>query len=744
MDDANRENGLNRREAIALGAAAGGTVLAASASVAEARPASERLSPPNRIVDAQNGLEVASGGEVHQVRAGQVPVLTTNQGLPVSDDQNSLKVGVRGPTSLEDFILREKINRFDHERIPERIVHARGMAAHGYFELTHSLAGLSRADLFQRVGERTPLFTRFSTVAGNKGSADLARDVRGFAVKMYTKEGNWDLVGNNIPVFFIQDAIKFPDLIHSVKEEPDRGFPQAASAHDTFWDFISLTPEAMHMVMWQMSDRTIPRSMRMMEGFGVHTFRLVNSAGQSTYVKFHWRPKLGSQSVVWDEALKINGADPDYHRRDLWNAIAEGNFPEWTLYIQHFDEAFARNFEFDVLDSTKIIPEEQVPLTEVGRMVLDRNVDNHFAETEQVAFCTTHVVPGIDFTNDPLLQGRNFSYLDTQMSRLGGPNFVQLPVNAPRCPMHNFQRDGQHQMMIPKGRVAYEPQSLDPAGPREDPRAGFRSFPSHENGDKLRVRSETFADHFSQARQFFMSQTVPEQNHIISALIFELSKVETKAVRGRMLGQLVNIDPAIAQRVAAGLGWQGTIGRIAPAKSTRTGLRPSPALSILAKAKPTLEGRVIGVLVADGTDAGLVDSLRSAAKAAGADLKVVAPRVEGAVGAGGGLIPADMQLAGGPSVLFDAVVVALSPEGTQTLLNEAAAKAWVADAFSHLKVIGYAPGAAPLLEKTGAVTAGQPVDAGVVAMANGGASNFLGHAARGRIWDREPMVRRVY
>ncbi len=744
MDDASPNNGLNRREAIALGAVAGGTVLAANASVAEARPTSERLSPPNRIVDAQNGLEVAAGGEVHQVRAGQSPALTTNQGLPVSDDQNSLRVGVRGPTSLEDFILREKINRFDHERIPERVVHARGMAAHGYFELTHSLTGLSRADIFQRVGERTPLFTRFSTVAGNKGSADLARDVRGFAVKFYTKEGNWDLVGNNIPVFFIQDAIKFPDLIHSVKEEPDRGFPQAQSAHDTFWDFISLTPESMHMIMWQMSDRTIPRSMRMMEGFGVHTFRLVNSAGQSTYVKFHWRPKLGSQSVVWDEALKINGADPDYHRRDLWNAIAGGNHPEWTLYIQQFDEAFARRFEFDVLDSTKIIPEEQVPLTPVGRMVLDRNVDNHFAETEQVAFCTTHVVPGIDFTNDPLLQGRNFSYLDTQITRLGGPNFPQLPINAPKCPMHNLQRDGFHQIAVPKGRVAYEPQSLAEGLPREDPRNGFKSFPAHENGDKLRVRSETFADHFSQARQFFMSQTVPEQNHIISALIFELSKVETKAVRGRMLGQLVNVDPRIAQRVATGLGWQDAIERVAPAVPTRTNLRPSPPLSILAKAKPTLDGRVIGVLVADGTDPSVVDGLRASAKAAGANLKVVAPRVEGAIGAGGRLISADMQLAGGPSVLFDAVVVALSPEGAQSLLREATAKQWVEDAFNHLKVIGYAPGAASLLEKAGALAGGQPADAGVVALADGGASNVLAHAARGRIWDREPTVRRVY
>lgn len=726
---------------VSTGPKRGQTPAKAQAPRAGAAPGSSRQGAPK---GAQDGMLFGAGGEPHQTRVGDGAALTTNQGVPVADDQNSLKVGARGPTTLEDFVLREKINHFDHERIPERVVHARGMAAHGFFELTNSLSAISRADIFQRVGERTPLFTRFSTVAGSKGSPDLARDVRGFAVKFYTREGNWDLIGNNIPVFFIQDAIKFPDLIHSVKEEPDRGFPQAQSAHDTFWDFISLTPESMHMVMWQMSDRTIPRSLRMIEGFGAHTFRLVNAAGESTYVKFHWRPKLGSQSVVCDEALKINGADPDFHRRDLWNAIAQGNFPEWTLSIQQFDEAFARSFDFDVLDSTKLIPEEMVPLTEVGRMVLDRNVDNHFAETEQVAFCTSHVVPGIDFTNDPLLQGRNFSYLDTQITRLGGPNFAQIPVNAPKCPMHNFQRDGFHQMAIPKGRVSYEPQTLDPAGAREDPKAGFASFAAPEQGDKLRVRSDTFADHFSQARQFFLSQTVPEQNHIIAALIFELSKVETKAIRGRMLGQLSNIDAQMAERVAAGLGWQGGIEIAAAARPTRADLAPSPTLSLLAKAKPTLDGRVIGVLVADGSDAALVDGLRAGAKAAGAEVKVIAPRVEGAMGAGGKPIAGDMQLAGGPSVLFDAVVVALSAEGAQAMLREMAAVQWVGDAFSHLKVIGFSPDAAPLLDKAGAIVGGKPADAGVIAMATVGAKDFLSHAARGRVWYREPMVRAVY
>ena len=436
-----------------------------------------------------------AGGELHQLAGGTHPQMTTNQGGVIADDENSLKVGARGPVLLEDFALLEKINHFDHERIPERVVHARGAAAHGYFELTDSLKEYSKADILGRVGQRTPLFTRFSTVGGNMGSADTARDVRGFAVKFYTRQGNWDLVGNNIPVFFIQDAIKFPDLIHAAKQEPDRGFPQAQTAHDTFWDWASLSPESTHMLMWIMSDRAIPRSFRMMEGFGVHSFRLVNEAGKSTYVKFHWRPKLGLQSVVWDEALKISGGDPDFHRRDLWNAIESGDFPEWELAVQLFDEAFAEKFDFDVLDATKLIPEEVIPLRVIGRMVLDRNPDNYFAETEQVAFCTTHVVPGIDFTNDPLLQGRNLSYLDTQLKRLGGPNFAQLPINRPQCPMRNFQRDGHAQMGIPKGRVSYSPSSLEPMTERQDPVHGFASVAVHEAGDKLRARSETFADH---------------------------------------------------------------------------------------------------------------------------------------------------------------------------------------------------------------------------------------------------------
>ncbi len=706
-------------------AAFGGVVPAAAQAPAPAVPRPAAAGTP-----MPTGTVVESGG-----------FLTTNQGVKVSDDQNSLKVGPRGPVLLEDFALLEKINHFDHERIPERVVHARGTAAHGYFELTASLADVSKAAIFQRVGERTPLFTRFSTVAGNRGSTDMARDVRGFAVKLYTKEGNWDLVGNNMPVFFIQDAIKFPDIIHAVKEEPDRGFPQAASAHDTFWDFVSLTPESMHMIMWVMSDRAIPRSLRMIEGFGVHTFRLVNEAGRSTYVKFHWRPKLGMQSVVWDEAVKISGADPDYHRRDLWNAIDQGSFPEWELAVQLFDEDFAKRFDFDVLDASKLIPEEVLPLRVIGRMVLDQNPANVFAETEQVAFCTSHVVPGIDFTNDPLLQGRNFSYLDTQLKRLGGPNFAQIPINQPRCPMHNFQRDGHMQMSLQQGRVSYEPSALGGKDmPREDARGGYRSFAAHEEGDTLRTRPDSFADHFSQARQFFMSQTKPEQNHIVAALVFELSKVETASVRNRMLGQLDNIDATLAKRVADGLGHSGPIEAVKAAAPTRTDLKPSPALSILAKAEPTLKGRMIGCLVSDGADAGLVKALEAAAKSDGATMKVVAPKLGGVHGAGGAAIAADAQLAGSPSVLYDAVVLAVSEQGASQLAQDAAAVAFVADAYAHLKVIGHTAGAAKLLQRAG-VADGD----GVIAVGDAGSAKaFLMAASKGRVWEREAMVRPVF
>ena len=684
-------------------------------------------------------LNTASpGGETHQTAQGTTPVLTTQQGIPVSDDQNSLKVGARGPVLLEDFHLREKIFHFDHERIPERVVHARGYGAHGFFENYGNLASYSRAGLFQRKGERTPVFVRFSTVAGSQGSPDLARDVRGFAVKFYTQQGNWDLVGNNIPVFFIQDAIKFPDLIHAAKPEPDSGFPQAQTAHDNFWDFISLTPESMHMIMWIMSDRTLPRSFRFMEGFGVHTFRLVTAEGKSTFVKFHWKPKLGLQSVVWNEAVKINGADPDFHRRDLWNAIDSGNFPEWELGVQLFDEAFIKTFDFDVLDATKLIPEEQIPVTPVGRMVLDRRVDNFFAETEQVAFCTQNIVPGIDFSDDPLLQGRNFSYLDTQLKRLGSPNFTHLPINAPKCPFHNFQQDGHMAMRNPKGRANYEPNSWGEAGgPRESPSAGFTSYPEPVQGTKLRVRSETFSDHYSQARQFYISQTSIEQFHIANALTFELSKVQAPPIRSRIVAHLLNIDADLAATVAKGLRLKEMPKPAVAAKPTRQDLKPSAKLSIVNNGPRSFAGRTVGALVTDGVDAALLETLRSTLKAEGAMLKLVAPEVGGVKDSGGTWHDADEKIEGGPSVLFDAVAVLPSKEGVALLTTLSAARDFIADATAHRKFIGYTAQASPLLEK-----AGVAIDEGFLPLNQASDCNaFVAACRKLRFWPRSAAER---
>ncbi len=672
------------------------------------------------------------GGETHQVRTGRTPALTTNQGTPISDNQNSLRAGVRGPTLLEDFIFREKITHFDHERIPERIVHARGSGAHGYFQPYKSMAHLTGAAFLQDPRKRTPVFARFSTVAGGAGSGDTPRDVRGFAVKFYTEEGNFDLVGNNIPVFFIQDAIKFPDLVHSVKMEPDRGYPQAGSAHDTFWDFVSLMPESFHMIMWAMSDRTIPTSLRMMEGFGVHTFRFVTAEGKSTFIKFHWRPTIGSQSMVWNESVKRYGADPDSQRRDLFDAIAAGDFPEWELSVQAFDQKTADKFPFDILDPTKLIPEEMVPLTPVGKMVLDRNPDNFFTETEQVAFHPGHVVPGIDFSNDPLLQGRLFSYTDTQLIRLGGANFHEIPINRPKCPMANFQRDGVRRMDVNKGRVAYEPNSLALDAPREDAQNGFRSFPQLDAGDKVRERSETFSDHYSQARMFFRSMSDPEKLHIVKAYVFELSKVETIAVRTRVLGHLANIDSELLKRVETGLGMEGRADAITPARQP-IDMKPSPALSLIKKAQKTLKGRKVGVLVTDGSDPMVVSALKSAVAAVGARMEIVAPKIGGATGKGGKLIPADHKIDGGPSIFYDAVVIAASEEGARMLKDDPATIDWIRDAFAHLKVIGVVDTAVSLID-----TAGITPDDGVIAFKGKGVGGFIEAAMLGRIWEREP------
>jgi catalase len=676
--------------------------------------------------------QVGAGGELHQIAGDDAGALTTNQGVIIADNQNSLRSNARGPTLLEDFILREKIAHFDHERIPERIVHARGSAAHGYFELTDSLEEFTTADILTQLGVRTPVFTRISTVAGGSGSVDTPRDVRGFAVKFYTSQGNWDLVGNNVPIFFIQDAIKFPDLVHALKMEPDRGFPQSATAHDTFWDFISLTPEAMHMVMWIMSDRTLPRSLRMIEGFGVHSFRLINAEGAATFVKFHWRPKLGLQSTVWDETVKIAGADPDFHRRDLFEAIESGAFPEWEFGVQLFTEDEAEAFPFDHLDATKLIPEELVPLKIIGRMVLDRSPDNFFAETEQVAFCPSHIVPGIDFSNDPLLQGRLHSYLDTQLSRLGSPNFHQIPVNAPKCPYANSQRDGHMQMAVPTGRVAYEPNSLSNSTPRALPSRGFHSAAITETGEKGRIRAESFADHYSQAKMFYKSQSSLEQARIANALVFELSKVEHLHIRAAIVGHLRHICEDLAICVADGLGME-ELPKAPVAAMPVQKLELSPSLQLIGKMKNTLEGRCIGILIANGSDGAKIKRLIKAITEAGATAKIVAPTIGGATMSDGTLLPANGQLAGTPSVLFDAVAVILSEKGAELLAGGSTALDFVRDAFDHLKAIAVDDGGKALLRRVIAEE-----DAGVLDAANPAA--FLA-AAKTRQWDREPLVR---
>ncbi len=689
----------------------------------------------NKNANSKNPKEITPA-ETHQTVTDRNASLTTNQGLVISDNQNSLKAGSRGPLLLEDFVLREKITHFDHERTPERIVHARGSGAHGYFQCHESCADITKAAFLQDPKKKTELFARFSTVAGGAGSIDLPRDVRGFAVKFYTSEGNYDLVGNNIPVFFIQDGMKFPDLVHAVKMEPDRGFPQAVTAHDTFWDFITLTPESMHMIMWAMSDRAIPRSLRMIEGFGVHTFRMVNAKGESHFVKFHWRPTIGCASVIWDEALKISGADPDFHRRDLWEAIESGNFPEWELALQVFDQKTADALDFDELDPTKIIPEEDIPLRVIGKMVLNRNPDNFFAETEQVAFCPANIVPGIEFTNDPLLQARLFSYLDTQLSRLGGPNFHQIPFTAPRCPFQNTQRDGIRQMQVPKGRVAYEPNSLGGAAPRENPTLGFTSYPQEMTEEKIRRRSETFADHYSQARMFYKSMTEPEQRHMVSALAFELGNVGTVAIRKRMLGHLRNIDSDLLKNVETALGMPGQADTIKPAVAPRD-LKPSPALSLIQKARPTLAGRKIGVLIADGFNADLLTALRAGAKKEKASLAVIAPKIGGATDSAGKLEPAAHALSGASSIFFDAVVILAGEKAAGQLAKEAAAIGWIHDAFSHLKVLGYNDAARALIAR-----AGIEEDEGVLKTNDkNGIASFIKAAKNGRLWKRESSLR---
>jgi len=728
---------------------------------------SRKRTSPGRARNETNTKNAKVESLAPAMADGTDEALTTNQGLPINDDQNSLKAGERGGTLLEDFILREKITHFDHERIPERIVHARGSGAHGVFRVYEPMAGLTKAKFLQDPSASTPVFVRFSTVAGSRGSTDLARDVRGFAVKFYTEDGVFDLVGNNIPVFFIQDAIKFPDLVHAVKPEPHNEMPQAASAHDTFWDFISLMPESMHMIMWVMSDRAIPRSFRMMEGFGIHTFRFVNDKGKSRFVKFHWKPLLGMHSVAWDEATKISGKDPDFHRRDLWEAIENGDFPEYEFGVQIVEEKDEHAFDFDLLDPTKIIPEEVVPVRRIGRLTLNRNPDNFFAETEQVAFHPGHIVPGIDFTNDPLLQGRLFSYTDTQLSRLGGPNFHQIPINQPVSPVHNHQRDGLHQQRIDRGRVAYEPNSLGGGCPFQagaDMR-GFVSFAERIDAQKVRARSRSFFDHFSQAALFFHSQSTPEQMHIVNALRFELGKVEVPAIRERMVFMLAQVDRSLAEQVAQELGIavpakiEGPLNKSIPADGNpkdfqpakAKGMPPSPALSMANTPKDTIRTRKIAALVADGFDGASLAAVKQALTAGGAQLKLIAPRLGTVKAADGSTQPVDFSLRTVASVLFDAVYVGGGAASAATLKGHADALHFVDEAYRHCKAIaasgeGIEVLAASYLGAKGAVDASRDGDqvASKEGVVTGGnrqaakvASSFVNAIAQHRFWGRE-------
>lgn len=669
--------------------------------------------------------------------------LRTNQGVKVADNQNTLKVGERGPSLLEDFIMREKITHFDHERIPERIVHARGTGAHGFFQAYENHAALTKAGFLQDPGKKTPVFVRFSTVQGPRGSGDTVRDVRGFAVKFFTDEGNFDLVGNNMPVFFIQDAIKFPDFVHAVKPEPHNEIPTGGSAHDTFWDFVSLVPESAHMVIWAMSDRAIPKSLRSMQGFGVHTFRLINAEGKSRFVKFHWRPTAGTCSLVWDEAQKLAGKDTDYHRRDLWEAIEMGDYPEWELGVQIIEEENEHDFDFDILDPTKLIPEEIVPITPLGKMTLNRNPDNFFAETEQVAFCPGHIVPGIDFSNDPLLQGRLFSYTDTQISRLGGPNFHELPINRPVAPFHNGQRDAQHRTTIDKGRASYEPNSIDGGWPKETPPAaqdgGFESYPERIDAAKIRQRSQSFSDHFSQATLFFNSMSEHEKEHIIAAYSFELGKVEREFIRAREVNEiLANIDLELAKRVAENLGLptptKGTV------EARKTSFDHSPALSQANLLPENIKTRKVAIIAANGVDGAAIDAMKKALAAEGAHAKLLGPTSAPVKTADGKSLPVDASMEGMPSVIFDAVFVPGGAASIKALSGDGVALHYVLEAYKHLKAIALHGEAKQLLD-----VLKLEADAGLLEGKDVGALTkpFFAAIGQHRVWAREPKAKAV-
>jgi catalase len=705
--------------------------------------------------DAQRKSKANEGAAAKQKQLesfsqGPENLLTTNQGVAIPDNHNSLKAGVRGPTLLEDFILREKITHFDHERIPERVVNARGAGAHGYFELTRSMVEYTRADFLHEVGSRTPVFARFSTLAGSRGSSDTVRDVRGFAVKFYTREGNYDLVGNNFPVFFVQDTMKFPDLVHALKPEPHHEMPQAASAHDSFWDFVSLMPETTHMLMWLMSDRAMPRSFRMMEGFGVNTFRFINARGAAHFVKFHWKPQLGKHALLWDEAQKIAGKDPDFHRRDLWESIAQGSFPEWDLGLQLIPEDRAESLGFDLLDPTKLIPEEMVPVLTVGKLVLNRNPDNFFAETEQVAFHPGHVVPGIDFSNDPLLQGRLFSYSDTQLSRLGGPNCHELPINRGVCPFHNFQRDGMHRILLNKGQVAYEPNSLASGAEfRVDGgRQGFQSFTEDLEPPKIRRRSLSFDDHFSQASFFWNSQSPAEKDHIIAAFQFELSKVEVPAIRQRVVDNLAHVDAKLARKVAEPLGIAVPDAKAAAGRAgfrdvrSKLPLEASPALSMEGSGTGVATRRV-AVLVANGVEVGALRVIQLALQEAGAAIRIVADHLGFVATSSGQQLAVDHTFLNMPSVMFDAVLVPGGAASAQALARNGDAVHFVLEAYKHCKAICVVGEGTQLLRTLG-IGAGEggPAVPGVIIGKNDPptraplAQEFIAAIGRHRHWAR--------
>jgi catalase len=694
--------------------------------------------------------------------SGAGEIMTTDQGLRINDDQNSLKAGERGATLLEDFILREKITHFDHERIPERIVHARGSAAHGYFQVYKPCSAFTKAKFLNDTSLKTPVFVRFSTVAGSRGSTDLARDVRGFSVKFYTQEGNYDLVGNNIPVFFIQDAIKFPDLIHAVKPEPHNEIPQAASAHDTFWDFISLMPESMHMIMWVMSDRAIPRSLRMMEGFGVHTFRMINEAGKSVFVKFHWKPLLGVHSVAWDEALQISGKDPDFHRRDLHDAIESGAFPEWELGVQIVEEKDEHKFEFDLLDPTKLIPEELVPVRRIGKMVLNKNPDNFFAETEQVAFHPGHLVPGIDFTNDPLLQGRLFSYTDTQLSRLGSPNFHEIPINRSLNEVHNNQRDGHMRQQINLGQTAYNPNTTGGGCPFQAKAAdgGFTSYAERIDARKIRARSQSFFDHFGQATLFYNSQSDAEKIHLTDALRFELSKVETPAIRERVLVLLAQVDKTLASNVAQALGTTVPKKPVQPlnqsipadgdpkkyqSKNIQQSIEMSGALSMADTVKNSVQTRKIAILAANGVNETSLKKMQNALKSAGAVPEIISLKLGTISGDKGEAIVVGKSFLITASVLYDAVYIPGGKKSVDALIKEPDAVHFINQAFKHCKAIAADGDALSLIQKT---SVAEKFEGGVTdtkasrvagLIFSGDPELFIKAVARHRFWEREQI-----